>query len=67
VKPRSNHQVIPSDGLTSVSLWDTTDPEALRQWLDENLGSDCITQVRGKGNKGAPGRCDPAARPLKNS
>ncbi|KAI8471681.1 MAG: hypothetical protein J3K34DRAFT_506016 [Monoraphidium minutum] len=37
--------VIPSDGLTSVSLWDTSSPEVLRQWLDENLGGDCISQV----------------------
>ena len=38
--------VVPSDGRVSVSLWDTTDAAALKQWLDENLGSDCITSVR---------------------
>lgn len=38
-------QVLPSDGLISVSLWDTTDADALKNWLDENLGSDCISQV----------------------
>lgn len=36
---------IPSDGLVSVSLWDTTDASALKAWLDENLGSDCINTV----------------------
>jgi hypothetical protein len=41
-------QVIPSDGLTSVSLWDTCAPEALKTWLDENLGSDCISQARAR-------------------
>ncbi|GBF87757.1 hypothetical protein Rsub_00468 [Raphidocelis subcapitata] len=37
--------VIPTDGLISVSLWDVADPDALKAWLDENLGSDCINQV----------------------
>lgn len=38
-------QVVPSDGTTSVSLWDTLDPGALQQWLNENLGGDCTTQL----------------------
>jgi hypothetical protein len=47
--------VIPSDGLVSVSLWDTADPEGLKQWLDEVL-SDCISQVRGRrGGRAATG------------
>lgn len=37
--------VVPSDGLVSVSLWDTADPNALKEWLEENLGSDCISHV----------------------
>jgi hypothetical protein len=38
-------QVVPSDGLTSVSLWDTVDPAGLQEWLAENLGSDCRTEL----------------------
>eukprot|EP00879_Flechtneria_rotunda_P001693 GHRR01001854.1.p1 GENE.GHRR01001854.1~~GHRR01001854.1.p1 ORF type:complete len:288 (+),score=133.51 GHRR01001854.1:102-965(+) len=36
--------VIPSDGVTSVSLWDTTDSAALQEWLADNLG-DCSTDL----------------------
>jgi hypothetical protein len=38
-------QVLPSGGLISVSLWDVDDPEALKMWLDENLGQDCANEV----------------------
>jgi hypothetical protein len=38
-------QVLPSGGLISVSLWDVDDPEALKAWLDENLGQDCANEV----------------------
>ncbi|WIA19840.1 hypothetical protein OEZ85_005745 [Tetradesmus obliquus] len=37
--------VIPSDGITSVSLWDTADPASLQEWLAENLGSDCRSEL----------------------
>jgi hypothetical protein len=37
--------VVPSDGTTSFSLWDVADPETLLQWLGDNLGGDCITQL----------------------
>jgi hypothetical protein len=49
---------VPSDGITSVSLWDTVDPAGLQEWLAENLGSDCRTElheVRGKEKRGALG------------
>lgn len=35
--------VLPSDGETSVSLWDTQDSQALLEWLQDNLGGDCTT------------------------
>lgn len=35
--------VLPSDGETSLSLWDTQDPQGLHEWLSDNLGSDCTT------------------------
>jgi hypothetical protein len=38
-------KVVPSDGLISVSLWDTQDPDALKEWLDENLGGDCVSEI----------------------
>ncbi|KAF6261745.1 hypothetical protein COO60DRAFT_734763 [Scenedesmus sp. NREL 46B-D3] len=37
--------VVPSDGITSVSMWDTVDPAGLQEWLTENLGSDCRTEL----------------------
>lgn len=38
-------QVLPSDGVTSASLWDTDDPAGLQEWLNENLGGDCTTEL----------------------
>eukprot|EP00775_Hariotina_reticulata_P013239 gene13239-13369_t len=38
-------KVLPSDGVTSVSLWDTEDPTGLQDWLNENLGGDCTTEL----------------------
>lgn len=35
--------VLPSDGETSISLWDAQDPQALHEWLNDNLGGDCTT------------------------
>lgn len=35
--------VLPSDGETSLSLWDTQDPQGLHEWLSDNLGTDCTT------------------------
>lgn len=35
--------VLPSDGENSISLWDTQDPQALHEWLNDNLGADCTT------------------------
>jgi hypothetical protein len=37
--------VLPSDGETSISLWDAQDPQALHEWLNENLGGDCTTTL----------------------
>lgn len=42
--------IVPSDGLTSVSLWDlapTTDAAQLKEWLDNNLGGDGTSEVHG--------------------
>jgi hypothetical protein len=35
--------VLPSNGENSISLWDTQDPQALHEWLNDNLGADCTT------------------------
>lgn len=44
--PHTNDaQVIPSDGITSMSLWDSTDRPGLERWLADNLGTDCTTKL----------------------
>lgn len=37
--------VLPSDGETSISMWDTQDPQSLHEWLNDNLGADCTTTL----------------------
>eukprot|EP00877_Chromochloris_zofingiensis_P013878 jgi/Chrzof1/8744/Cz03g22220.t1 len=37
--------VVPSDGNISISLWDVEDIAALKEWLDENLGTDCVSEI----------------------
>lgn len=38
-------QIVPTSGLRSVSLWDAPSLEALREWLDELMESDCKSEV----------------------
>jgi hypothetical protein len=38
-------QIVPTSGLTSISLWDAPDLEALREWLDELMEADCKSEV----------------------
>ena len=36
--------LIPTSGTKSVSLWDASDVETLKAWLDETLSEYCVTE-----------------------
>jgi hypothetical protein len=38
-------QIFPTNGILSCSYWDVPEPDALKVWLDEFIGDDCVNTI----------------------